>query len=169
MFRVKLNYYGSNISRIRKGLRIRGIEPEFGAAFHDMNTYYRTFLQERYRKYSKGGGNWKKLAASTIARKGHNTILIDTDRMFSLFQPQIVKTSGLLSNADKLGMTVDGGGKGYYPSGKSVSEVMGYHQAGGGRLPRRKVIVGPDDATANKIARRYEQAIRNIAKRRGGR
>lgn len=171
MIELRFNYYGKNLTLMRNGLRIRGIEPEYQSAFRDINRFYREFLQARYRKFAKGGGNWRKLAESTIRRKGHDTILFDTNLMFSVFQPEIVRTTGLTNTTDKLGMIVvaSGSGRVYPTSGVSVSKVMGYHQAGGGRLPQRKIVVGMDEATAQKSARRIEKAMKAIAARKAAR
>lgn len=66
---------------------------------------YRSFVQERFDIFSKGGGDWPPLKASTVARrrkgrkkskKPRATILRDTNTLFTALQPQFRGAPGAI-------------------------------------------------------------------------
>ena len=65
-------------------------------------------MHEAFTRKSKGmvdqfGRKWKKLAPSTIKRKGHKKIMIETERAINSFMPGTVSLSGYqLSGSDQL-------------------------------------------------------------------
>jgi phage gpG-like protein len=76
---------------------------------------------------TRGYGTWKPLAPSTIQRKGHDNILIDTGTMMTSSRITELK-DGVVK------VTVPYGGK------KDSPAVPGYHQNGTDRIPQRKIV-----------------------------
>ena len=74
-----------------------------------------------------GYGTWPPLAPSTIAKKGHGFILIDSGAMF-----QSSRISGMERNAVEV--DVPYGGPEHNP------DVPSIHQHGKGHIPQRKII-----------------------------
>ena len=159
---VKVTYRGGSIAKLAKVLHSRGITPEFKVAFAQISKVFARFIQARFLKFSKGGGNWRRLRPSTIRRKGHALILRDTDTLKRGLNPVIVAASGVLSPGSKIGWRVSYGVRGSYPSGTLVERVADFHHRGRGRLPSRKIIVGPDINTAKQIAQIVTVAIQRV-------
>lgn len=166
---VKVTYNGRGVTKLKHALRMRGLVPEFRAAFNDIDKIYRAFLRDRFVQFSRGGGNWRRLAAATLARrrnKGTASILRDTGAMFASFQPSIVKTTGIVKKASKIGFNVTFGRPMPHYSGATTTELMRWHHTGSGRLPARKLVVGMDNKTAKRAAMRLELAMQQIARKR---
>jgi len=246
--RVKLN--DKPFAKLKQALRNIDSEPELVEAFAQWQNIYRAFSRRRFVQYSRGGGDWKPLAQSTIDRRRGGTlrsktkkkkptkkkaakrkkakkakrpqkrtikrflkntvsktrkakkataraaktavkkykahkrqrgkvarekkarlrvshaILRDTGAMFATFQPEIVKPVGILDTNAKLGLVVRFGGRG--KQGKvNLDDLMYWHHTGAGRrLPARKLLVGPDQATADRMARTMERAFQKVLNRR---
>ena len=158
-FTARVTYHGRTVAKLKRLLFSRGIVPEFQSAFQKINEVYSRFIIDRFLKFSGGGGNWRKNAASTIARKGHGLILRDSDQMLSELEPQIVKADGVLSASSKVGFSIVSGASGTYKGGTTVEEVIRIHNEGKGRVAKRQILVGPDTNTAERMARITEQAI----------
>jgi hypothetical protein len=168
---VKVNYHGRGITALKAALRIRGLVPEYAEAFRDIDRVYRAQLRDRFVRFSRGGGNWRKLAPSTLAarrnrNKGSVAILRDTSAMFASFQPTILKTSGMSIPKAKLGFDVNFGRPASHYSGMTTDRLMRLHHTGAGRLPARKLIVGMDDKTAKRAAKILDAANQKILNRR---
>ena len=110
---------------------------------------YSRFLTARYYSYSKGSGDWQPLAISTIEYKIRKGLLLEilraTDQLFETFaaafeKPQYAEFGILVSF---------GGGTSMQYPGESITsaEVGMFHQKGGGRLPKREIIVPPNRET----------------------
>lgn len=156
--KFNFNYRGRIVTSLRALLRRRGLVPEFREAFEEINKVYAKFLTTRYKKFSKGGGNWKKLAPSTIAKKGHNTILVDEGIMIKEFSPKIIATHNIFASSGRPIFDVE--------SGLVKRRIIaGYHQAGGPNLPKRPILVGPDTETNKKIAKIIERAMKKYITR----
>lgn len=164
---VKVNYRGPRLKQLGRLLRGRGSSPEFRKAFEQIQAIYRAFLIQRYRRFSAKQGNWKHLAQSTIDRKGHDTILVDTTLMFKEFRPVIVRTEGVLHPKNRIGLVIEYGTDAVYPTGQKVAYIMAIHDQGGGRLPRRKLIVGMDEETARLAAHIVDRQMEAFLKKRG--
>jgi hypothetical protein len=143
-------------------------------AFRQMAAVYRSFLQLRFDAYSKGGGNWKPLAESTKARrrkarKGHSgsrsfSVLRDTSTMFNVLSPVFSGAPGAIEQELPNGLLVGFGGPGAHPDGNAtVADIASFHDAGGGRLPQREIVVEPDSAALNRMQGILETACRGIA------
>lgn len=125
---------------------------------------------------SRGDGTWKPLAESTIKarRKGKKSkkgagskqpaILRDTGLMFSQLHPQIEAPTVLKASAVKFEAVVGFGGTAKYPGGLTTSDVMGFHQTGGGNLPQRKILVDADVKTKQQMATAGARIIKDELK-----
>lgn len=169
------------------GLRSRVL----GDVFKQWAARYRGFAQERFDTYSKGGGNWAPLALSTIEgrRKGKRkntirsslardtahggrlvsaggsfSILRDTGLLYAALTPEFRGLPGQLQEAIKGGVTVGFGGPGRHKGSTkaTLAEIASYHQEGGGRLPKREIIVAPSEEIQQKMVDDLERGIRRL-------
>ena len=167
---------------------LQGLEGKSGPirdAFHQWGSIYCSFLQERFSEMSRGG--WPPLAESTKRQRrgaqrgkskgkrgkehaatGTFAILRDTNTLFAALAPQFHGQPGALREDIPFGVRVGYGGPSRYqgPGGKSVAsiaDIASFHQAGGGRLPKREIIVDPPSDTINQMAACMENAIRKLA------
>ena len=102
---------------------------------------YRSEMQERFDKYSRGGGDWpplKRVRARNAAAggSGRQSILRDTNTLFRTVTPVF---QGLPGQEEKLlrnGISVMIRG-GSHPSGNlTVGQIARLHQSGAGHLPK---------------------------------
>lgn len=117
------------------------------------------FLIKRFNIFSKGGGEWPPLAESTVRRKGHSKILIETGDLLKgvkqgLYQ-RITWSGPWLTITLRMRAR-----RKHKPSGLPIQELIEIHQRGLGRVPKRKVLVGPDSVTRAKVERRLKTAMR---------
>ena len=150
----------TSFKRFEKALRSNS--GEINKAYNDWSKFYATFTRKRFRRMRRGGrGGWKKLKPATVAAKrakGYTRprwILYATGKMLKVLNPRFLKRTARTVKK-RTGITVTYGGKQKYRGGPLVSKVMGWHQRGAGRLPRRRIFVNPDRATQKKMAKRME-------------
>ena len=109
---------------------------------------YRSFLYHRFDRFSRGGGNWKKLSPRTLAarpRRRRKFILRVTHTLFKALSPRFRGLPGQFEDLRGNSIIVGYGGGAKHPnSNKTVAQIAAYHQLGGVNLPQRKVIVRPD-------------------------
>lgn len=154
---------------------LSNISPEqMAPVFRNWGRVYSSFLYERFDKFSKGGGDWKPLAESTImarrhgmggrykrGRKAYNkakasgggqvSILRDTGILLNALDPTM-KAPGNRREVTRDGIIVGFGGKDKHPgTDLTIVKLAEYHQTGGGRLPARPIIVEPDTKTMQKL------------------
>jgi len=141
---------------------------------------YRSFAQQRFDRYSKGGGDWPPLAASTKrrrqkARKGSKgrkkgaarsfSILRDNDLLFEALETPWTSKPGALQEDISFGIRVGYGGPARHPGGKaSIADIAGFHDTGAGNLPRRQIIDVPDARTLVAMANDTERALGEMAR-----
>ncbi len=134
---------------------------------------YRSFAQQRFDRFSKGGG-WPALKEKTINRrrkgkKGRGigaAILRDTGTLFSALDLQFTQKPGQLQQDIPFGVRVGYGGPARHPKGgATVADIANFHQTGAGRLPVRKIIVDPDEHTITLMAGDMERALERTANR----
>ena len=144
---------GGKLSKLKTVLNSR--HPVYQRIVDKWTKLLASFLRRRFTRASRGDGTWPPLAPSTIARrrKRSKAILRDTGLLFSQFSPEIVQAGkAILKGKSIMQAQVSFGGQGKYPDGTSVIDVMSFHQRGGGHLPKRELIVGPDAATRGQMA-----------------
>ncbi len=130
------------------------------------------FLSRRWRIFSLGGGNWPALNAKYRAwkvRKGFLPFILRmTDMSATLFSAEFSRKPGALSRDVKFGVRVGFGEDMQVPHQTNpqmtVAAIMRLHQEGVGRLPQRKVIVGPDTETRAKMREVMDKALKKVAR-----
>lgn len=129
--------------------------------FRQWAARYRSFVQLRFDKYSKGGGSWPPLKPATIARRRKPargtkkgaarvvSILRDTGLLFNALSPRLASAPGALQEDLSDGILVGYGGAHRHSTGgkATIADIASFHQKGGGRLPARPIIVSPDERT----------------------
>jgi hypothetical protein len=162
---------------VQADLRASGNGP-IREALRQWGARYRSFLHERFDKYSKGGGDWPPLSPRTMARrrgprKGYKgprafSILRDTGTLFNALTPEFTRKPGQLQEDIPFGVRVGYGGPSKHPKAKaSIANVAHFHQIGAGHLPARKIIVEPNDPTIKRMESDMERAIQKMAKDTG--
>jgi hypothetical protein len=128
---------------------------------------YRAFLQERFVRFSKGGGSWPALAPSTVARRregGSVAILRDTGTLFAALSPGFSGQPGAFEKHDGLKVTVGFGGPGGHPTAPvSVADLAKFHHFGLGNLPKREIIVKPDAKTLRGMSQDMRRGLGELS------
>lgn len=142
------------LRRFREDIKPFAKTREVATLFNKWAADYRTFLKARYEKFSKGGGNWRRLRPETIRRKrrrgGKRFILRDTDVLYRALNRRFTPAAGAFQRRVGFGVEVGFSDTFRHPhsrSGVTVGAIASYHNAGGGRLPRRQIMVLPDQRT----------------------
>ena len=172
---------------VQRGLRSAGGSGPIRKAFNQWAFIYRSFLHERFDKFSKGGGNWAGLSPATKrarkkSKKGKNkrgkktkaaipagetfSILRNDGLLYNALQPSLSgKRPGALKKHIAFGVRVGYGGSSKHPSGKglTIQQIASYHQSGGGRLPQRQIIVDPDGKTQKRMREIMAAAMREAS------
>lgn len=123
---------------------------------------YRGFVQERYDRYSKGGGNWPPLKPSTIARrrKRSSVILRDKGILFAAVTPEFTGQPGAIEENIPFGVRVGYGGSAIHAGTRTtIADIASFHQEGGPNLPKREIIVQPDDKTFTGMVSDAQRAV----------
>lgn len=175
---------------IAEDLRSKGNGP-VRDAIRQWAARYRAWAQERFDKYSKGGGDWSPLADSTVKgrRKGPrwNTkgqfvkkgsaeaaamkvaILRDTGTLFSALAPVFGGKPGQLQEDLPFGVRVGIGGPGGYKGGTAtIADIAQFHQVGSGHLPVRKIIVEPDQDVVARMVDDMQRAVDKLGGQASG-
>lgn len=160
---------------IRADLRTTGNGP-IRRAMRQWAARYRGFAQQRFDRFSKGGGDWPPLAASTKARrrkarKGRKkgatrsfSLLRDTGLMFAALDTPWSRKPGALQKDIPFGVRAGFGGPAKYPGGKAtIADIAGFHDSGAGNLPKRQIIVVPDSRTLAAMAGDMERGLGQMA------
>lgn len=134
---------------------------------------YRAFVQERFDKYSKGGGDWPPLSPKTIAarrkarkkKKGRRAgriaaILVDTGTLKGGLHPRIRKP-GRFDRKIPFGVEVGFGGPDKHLTAKklTIAALARIHHFGLGKVPARPIIVEPDSHTRDLMIKVMEKAL----------
>lgn len=159
---------------IHDGLRL-GTGP-IADAVRQWAVRYRSFAQERFDRYSKGGGDWPSLKLATIRRRRHGkggrykrgakahkkalatgggqiSMLRDTGTMFRALSPVFGRTPGQLQELIPFGIRVGFGGPAGHPGGPiTVAELAEIHHEGKGNVPAREIIVDPPQSVTDRMA-----------------
>jgi hypothetical protein len=146
---------------------VAGHPPTLEKMFRAFDKPYRAFIRARWRKFSRGGGNWRPLAEATVIRKGNTLILIETSLAYKSVDPEFTQVFAIKPASRTIYQAdVTFGSNATYQSGKTVNQIMGYHQEGRGNLPQRKVIVSPDTQTKQNMAARGAEVLRDFLNKR---
>lgn len=135
---------------------------------------YRSFTQERFDRFSKGGGDWKPLEASTIRRrrKGIAKIAgaVKGGPALISSSPAILKDTGILfaALAGGAGSYEEhvpggvwvgfGGGATHKKGHRTIADIAAMHDSGMG-VPKREILVEPPAAVTAAMQMDYEQAL----------
>lgn len=124
---------------------------------------YRLFVFERFLRFSRGGGNWKRLRRSYVREKqrnGYSTgILTRTNILKQELRPK-GGARGVLVVRHPNKLTVVFAPRKKYPSGIAVRQVLSIHDEGQGHMPRRTVLVSPDNRVFKKMVVEAEKGFR---------
>lgn len=161
--------------QLENELRTGVISPEIDTALKQWSARMRAFLKARFIRESKGGADWAPLAASTVARRrkgkkvGRSSMILrDTGTLLAALGPTSSAPGSLNQIGPGMSITVGFGGSAKHPgsSGRaSIADIAEYHQVGGKHLPKREVVVGPDQHTLDLMQRDMVRAINKRAKR----
>ena len=129
---------------LKKAARIHGTV-DGKRMFRQLGVAYRSFLQRRFARYSRGSGNWPKLQPATEERKGSTTILRHTDVMFQALRPSNPGAGGVEIVRGSI-ITLGFGGSEAHPEaeGLTIARLAEIHNFGEGNMPERKIVVPPD-------------------------
>lgn len=117
---------------------------------------YRAFVQRRFIKFSRGGGDWPPLKRKRKRGKLSSAkILRNTGTMLAALTPVFKDVPGQIQKYRQLSVLVGYGGPSAHPSGgtATIADIAEFHQTGAGNLPERKIIVPPDSRTLNGMAK----------------
>lgn len=128
---------------------------------------YRGFLAKRYKENSKGGGDWPPLSSKTIEarrrrtkKSGQEKILIDTATLKNAVSIQTGVQSvpkfgpgGRNDVSISMRSVTIGFSSASHPGKGTVDEIAEAHQQGAGHLPKREIIVEPDEKTLEQMSR----------------
>lgn len=122
-------------------------------AYQQWAVRYRSFIQRRFDKFSRGGGDWPALKL----REG--SILRDTNTLFTALTPTLNAPKGSINKLIEDGIEVGYGGGASHPGGPTIQELAYWHQTGAGNYPARVIIVEPDAATVRGMVSDMQRAV----------
>jgi len=117
------------------------------------NLRYRTYIQRRFNRFSRGGGDWPPLKY----RQG--SILRDTNTLYTALTPSMTAPSGSISQPGRDGLVIGYGGNASHPGGPTIAQIAKWHHDGAGNLPVRKIIVLPDDRTLRQMVQDMDREL----------
>lgn len=177
-----------------KSIRRVPSHPAIEDMFTQWAARYSAAMIRRFNTFSRGGGDWRPLAQSTLAKRrsgGQANFRKDrgarSQRSFAAFDTRrgmlvqadkaysILKDTGALFGALTIGargnLTQRGRGTitfgiegGLSGKGTTIGQIARYHQSGGGRLPKREILVQPSPSTVRAMATDSRRAAERIVK-----
>lgn len=133
---------------------------------------YRSFAQLRFDQYSRGGGDWAPLAASTMKRRRQGKgpkkfgILRDTGTLFAALAPTFIGSPGAIEALIPFGILCGYGGNQRYVDGHgkishaTIADIASFHNDGFiPRLPKRQIIVEPPMYLLDTMAKDMDKAL----------
>lgn len=192
MFEIKYKMNDKPLRELQKLLDRGGDGGPLRDMFTQWGRRYLTFVRRRFVRFSRGGGGWEPLAESTKrGRRGPKrrktrsgraraktttrgsgrrfAILRDTGTLFNALSPG---APGNLLDVMKEGVRVGFSGRHRHPKGKAtIADIAEFHQAGGKHLPKREILVEPDERLARSMYRDATRAVQKMlaqAEQRGG-
>lgn len=135
-------------------------------AMKKWNARYRSFVTDRYDRFSKGGGDWPPIKYKR--KRGGHTILRDTNTMFTALAPTATAKPGSITEDIPFGIRVGYGGPMKHPGGNAtIADIASFHQLGKGFLPARKTIVPPDASTLTAMSGDMDVAMSELKRETG--
>ncbi len=171
---------------VRRGLRTP--EGPVRDAFTQWQALYVGYIRQRFVQLSRsgGGGDWPKLAESTINRRRHGhggrfrrgsrararavatgggqvAILRDTGILLGTLEPMLGSTPGKVARHIPYGIQAGIGGPSRHPRGKAtIADIAVMHHRGGKNLPQRKILVDPPRAVIARMQQVLDAAITRL-------
>lgn len=133
-------------------------------AFKRWAIRYRSFIQLRFDRASKGDGTWLPLTLSTIRgrRQGSSSILRDTGTLFAALTPVWEAPPGSINQLIDGGVRVGFGGSSGHPSGiATIAEIASFHNSGDG-VPERVIIVEPSQSVLDGCAKDLQEELTKL-------
>jgi len=164
---AKTNGIKWNMRGIKKLRRMLGGDQYLAKAMTAAGRLYLEFTHKRFRRYSRGGGDWKGLADSTIRQRRKEgkgaAILVDTALLVSAIQPgasgsQLRMISPTVVRAGYSETTKHPG------TNMTFAKLARIHQRGNNNLPARKIFVMPDEPTKKRMMSVVGKAIEKRGK-----
>lgn len=122
------------------------IKMEIRKATQQVGKHLKGKVQEAF---DAGGPGWAPLASSTVATKGHATILIDTSKLRGTMKVNIFSFAhGRLTP-----------GSGGYSRGRSVTRVAIWHEGGTVNMPARPIFQPVAEREGQNVATIYRNAL----------
>tara|TARA_Y100000310_G_scaffold282096_1_gene303095 strand:+ start:1749 stop:2192 length:444 start_codon:yes stop_codon:yes gene_type:complete len=125
----------------------------------ELNFIGEIIKKDHYQRLEKGKGvkgGMQQLRPSTVKKKGHGKILVDTGKMRNLVIEEATRANQMVE-------VHPGRIEKYKGSNVTMADVGGFHQEGGGNLPKREWFGITKDAekrALKHIELRIEQEIR---------
>lgn len=134
--------------------------------YHQWAARYRAFLQHRFDRFSRGGGDWPPLKRKRKrGKKNRASILRNTGTLFNVLDLRFSGRVGQLQEDLPNGIRVGFGGSGAHPqTGMTVARLAEIHHFGQGNVPERQIIVDPDDAVQRGMASDVERYWSRLVK-----
>lgn len=107
-----------------------------------------------------------KRGGTLVPAGGAYTILRNTNTMFVALNPDFQGAPGALEESIPFGIRTGFGGPAKHPKSKraSIADLAAFHNAGNSRLPRRRIIVKPDQPTLTAMAADARRAMESLAR-----
>lgn len=121
-----------------------------------------TAVADRFERFSKGEGDWRKIKPETARRKGNTRILVDSGDLLRGIR------QGVWTNVSYIGsrvtITAQLRARRQHRSGLPMQELIRIHHFGLGRVPARKILVRPSPAVFAQARRRLTKIAREATK-----
>ena len=142
-------------------------------AYKNWGLFYLAFTKRRFKNFSRGGGNWKALADSTVARRkkpkkgerakrGKAATAILRDKS-SLFNALSVGVRGNLFKNIPGGIRVGFAPTPHPKARVTIQRLAIIHDSGDG-VPKREILVEPDGTTKRRMIKEYKKALAKLGK-----
>lgn len=154
--RIKMDTNFTGMEEIARKLKAAGRgsrspSNEFVAMYKKWGVRYSAFVRRRFVKFSRGGGNWAPLKASTKkARRGKGGLVAILRDTGTLFGALTIGSPGNVGKNIPNGYEFGFGGGGSHPEGRmTIVRLAEIHQKGARsrNIPARPIIVQPDSPT----------------------
>ena len=125
---------------------------------------YLTFIRRRYVRYSRGGGDWKPLAPSTVRKRrgGRAMVLVDLGILLGALT---IGQPGNLFKRIRGGIRVGFGGPSRHPKGGvSIADIAKFHDQGMGNNPKREIIAEPSAQVVKAMQGDMTRAITRLGR-----